>query len=114
MNAVELLKERLRDAVHPGHILEKITPVLEGFWKFSFPESGAYALSRPVFTRQGDLILELRTYVEEKVVIKQTANVTVNEPFKPTSNIAPPIVLPTFERPPKPQNKPSCKEIPSY
>jgi hypothetical protein len=64
MDARALVEQHLKDAVNTAIVVNKIKPVLEGFWRFSFPQIGAYTLSQPVFTIKGDLILQLTTYVE--------------------------------------------------
>ncbi|KAJ7678393.1 hypothetical protein B0H17DRAFT_1139455 [Mycena rosella] len=42
--------------------LRDLKTLLQGTWEYSYPGMGAYALSSPVFTRNGDLILELAAY----------------------------------------------------
>ncbi|KAJ7710708.1 hypothetical protein B0H17DRAFT_1223880 [Mycena rosella] len=42
--------------------LRDLKALLQGTWEYSYPGMGAYALSSPVFTRNGDLILELAAY----------------------------------------------------
>jgi hypothetical protein len=64
MDSRALVEQHLKDAVNTAIVVNKIKPVLEGFWRFSFPQIGAYTLSQPVFTIKGDLILQLTTYVE--------------------------------------------------
>ncbi|EIN11424.1 hypothetical protein PUNSTDRAFT_141793 [Punctularia strigosozonata HHB-11173 SS5] len=98
MESQALLRAQLENAVHPGHILDKIKPILEGFWKFSFPEVGAYALSHPIFTCHGDLILELRTYVEEKVVVTETHEHTIAATGVAVHG-TPRVIAPKIDRP---------------
>ncbi|KAF7328255.1 hypothetical protein MVEN_02565400 [Mycena venus] len=43
----------LHDAIHD------LKDLLQGTWDYSYPGMGAYALSSPIFTRHGDLIVEL-------------------------------------------------------
>ncbi|KAJ7263473.1 hypothetical protein C8J57DRAFT_1629561 [Mycena rebaudengoi] len=42
--------------------LRELKGSLQGTWDYSYPGLGAYALSSPVFTRNGDLVAELSAY----------------------------------------------------
>ncbi|KAF7372492.1 SRCR domain-containing protein [Mycena venus] len=46
----------LHDAIHD------LKDLLQGTWDYSYPGMGAYALSSPIFTRHGDLIVELSAF----------------------------------------------------
>lgn len=58
-------------AIHAQHlpktidftdVLEELKSTLKGTWQYSSPGHFAYALSNPVFTVNGDLILQLGSY----------------------------------------------------
>ncbi|CAL1696314.1 unnamed protein product [Somion occarium] len=48
--------------VHLDEVLESLKSTLEGGWEFAAPGGECYALTNPVFTRKGDLVVQLCEY----------------------------------------------------
>ncbi|KAK7694301.1 hypothetical protein QCA50_001483 [Cerrena zonata] len=54
--------------VNLGHVLESLKRTLEGGWEFAAPGGESYGLTNPVFTRQGDLIVQLCEHKVSSVI----------------------------------------------
>jgi hypothetical protein len=62
LNAQELLSAHLPELVDIDGVVSELKRTLEGVWEYSFPGTLAYNLANPVFTVNGDLILQLRPH----------------------------------------------------
>lgn len=54
------LKQHLPKIINVEGVLSDLRQLLEGSWKWAAAGLGTYTLASPVFTRTGDLILQLR------------------------------------------------------
>jgi hypothetical protein len=48
--------------VNFDRVIDELKSALQGTWEYSSPGHHSYALSNPVFTPNGDLILQLASY----------------------------------------------------
>jgi hypothetical protein len=62
LNAYDLLSAHLPELVDIDNVVSELKRTLEGVWEYSFPGTLAYNLANPVFTVNGDLILQLRPH----------------------------------------------------
>ncbi|KDQ49725.1 hypothetical protein JAAARDRAFT_142971 [Jaapia argillacea MUCL 33604] len=78
-----------------------------GVWSHCFPSMGAYALANPVFNSKGDILFELKKYIEPSKVAppKPKKAATAGKASKPEIIIAAPAPATTR---PSVHKKPSC------
>lgn len=63
--------QHLPQLVDFEEVLEELRSILQGTWEYSSPGHHSYALSNPVFTVNGDLILQLGSY--DTIIKKELA-----------------------------------------
>ncbi|KAF7366819.1 hypothetical protein MSAN_00940200 [Mycena sanguinolenta] len=74
----KLLEQHLPRIVDIREVVQELKQVFEGAWQYSCAGSKAYSLVSPVFTQNGDLIMQLGTFTETST----TATVT-STPARP-------------------------------
>lgn len=62
VNARDLLSTHLPSVIDIKEVLHQLKVVLEGTWDYAFPGLLAYNFGNPVFTVDGDLIVQLRVH----------------------------------------------------
>ncbi|KAJ7027386.1 hypothetical protein C8F04DRAFT_965258 [Mycena alexandri] len=76
-----LLEEHLPRIVDIKEVVEKLKEVFEGAWEYSYTGLKPYSLTSPVFTPNGDLVMQLNNFTESSTIV--TVRSSMASPLKP-------------------------------
>ncbi|KAF7366869.1 hypothetical protein MSAN_00945600 [Mycena sanguinolenta] len=103
----KLLEQHLPRIVDIREVVQELKQVFEGAWQYSCAGSKAYSLVSPVFTQNGDLIMQLGAFTDTTTTVTVTstparpligsANSTVANGTVMSTKIGAPAVTPTEE-----------------
>lgn len=85
-----LHSQHMPQMVNLDRVIDELKSALQGTWEYSSPGHHSYALSNPVFTPNGDLILQLASY---EAMMKKEITAPSTPVRKPQMYIKAPSVL---------------------
>jgi len=77
-----LLEEHLPRIVDIKEIVQELKEVFEGAWEYSWAGLKTYSLSSPVFTPNGDLVVQLNNFTESSTIKTINVRSSIASPLK--------------------------------